>query len=145
MIRKISKTRFAFVCFSLLGVCFSLPAHAEGCSPSQVTGKWAAWTHGNVNGVGPRVSAAIFTLDTAGNVSNGKATSSLHGTVIPETFSGTYSVNPDCTGELVLNIFDTSSGKELFTATIAIYFDDGDKNSGGSIRPPCRPTTEHLS
>lgn len=51
-------------------------------------------------------------------------------TVIPEVFSGTYPVNPDCTGELVLKIFD-ASGNKLFTATIAIYFDDSGKEPRG--------------
>ena len=89
MSRKISATTLTIICFTLLCVRFSLPAHGQECSISQIAGKWAAWTNGNVNGIGPRVSAAIFTLDTAGNVLKGKATSSLAGTVIPEVFSGT--------------------------------------------------------
>jgi len=41
----------------------------------------------------------ILTLDAAGNLLGGKATANLNGSVTHETFSGTYSVNPDCTGK----------------------------------------------
>lgn len=33
-------------------------------------------------------------------------------------------MSPDCTGDIAANVFDTS-GNKLFTATLAIYFDDG--------------------
>ena len=107
-------------------VCLhALPAHAQECSASQVAGKWAFWTQGTVNGIGPRVSAGIFTLDVAENVQKGKATSSLAGVgVAAELFSGNYSVIPDCTGVLSVVLTDTS-GHALFTVTAAAYFDDG--------------------
>jgi hypothetical protein len=139
MNRTVSKSLLAIACLLPLATGYAPAANAQECSPSQVVGKWAAWTNGNVNGKGPRVSAGIFTLDTFGNVTHGQATSSLAGTVIPEVFYGTYSVNPDCTGELVLNIFDTSNNK-LFTATLAVYFDDGGKELRGiytsAVTPP---------
>ena len=124
MTRTISRTTLAVVCFALLCVCLAPPLRAQQCSLSQVAGKWAFSTNGNVNGIGPRVSAGIFTLDTSGSLLHGKATSSLNGAVAPELFSGTYSVSPDCTGEIAVNVFDPS-GNKLFTATLAIYFDDG--------------------
>jgi hypothetical protein len=139
MNRTFSKSLLAIACFLPLATVSAPAGNAQACSASQVAGKWAAWTNGNVNGIGPRVSAGIFTLDTVGNVTHGKATSSLAGTVISEVFSGTYSVNPDCTGELLLNIFDTS-GNKLFTATLAVYFDDGGQELRGiytsAVTPP---------
>ena len=131
MSRKITGTTFAFVGYTLLCGLLAPPAHAQQCSLSQVAGKYAAWTQGNVNGIGPRVSAGIFTLDTSGKALNGKATSSLAGTVFNEAFSGNYSVSSDCTGTLAIDIFDASSGTKLFTATIALYFDDGGKEIRG--------------
>ena len=125
MSRKITGTTFAFVCFTLLCGLLAPPAHAQECSLSQVAGKWAFWTQGTVNGIGPRVSAGIFTLDEAGKIQHGKATSSLAGVgVAAELFSGTYSVNQDCSGALAVVITDTS-GNKLFTVTAAAYFDDG--------------------
>ena len=124
---KISKTTFASVCFTLLCASLAAQARAQECSPSQVAGKWAFWTQGTVNGIGPRVSAGIFTLDTAGNVHKGKATSSLAGVgVAAELFSGIYSVTPDCTSTLNVDITDTA-GNKLFTVSAAAYFDDDGK------------------
>ena len=119
------KATLAMASLGLLCVGFVTAAQAQGCSASQVAGKWAFWTNGTVNGLGPRVSAGIFTLDTSGGVLHGKATSSLTGVgVASELFSGTYSVNPDCSGELTVDITDTS-GNKLFTVSAATYFDAG--------------------
>jgi hypothetical protein len=125
MAGKISRATFAILSFTLLSMCFAPSARAQACSVSQVAGKWAFWTQGTVNGIGPRVSAGIFTLDEAGKIQHGKATSSLAGVgVAAELFSGTYSVNADCSGKLAVVITDTS-GNQLFTVTAAAYFDDG--------------------
>jgi hypothetical protein len=145
MTRTFNRALLATACLFLPVAGFAPPAHAQECSISQVAGKWAAWTQGNVNGIGPRVSAGIFTLDTSGKAVNGKATSSLAGTVFHEAFSGNYSVSSDCTGTLAIDIFDASSGTKLFTATIAIYFDDGGKEIRGiftsAVAVPTPPAT----
>lgn len=94
-----------------------------GCSNGSVAGKWAFTTNGTVVGIGPRDSLGIFTLDGAGKLVNGKATASLNGNITDETFSGTYTVNPDCTGKLAIEIFDLS-GNKLLTATLNVVFDD---------------------
>jgi hypothetical protein len=93
------------------------------CSSASVAGKWGFTTNGTVVGIGPRSSLGIFTLDEAGNLRNGKATSSLNGSVTDETFSGTYSVNPDCTGKLAIQIFDLS-GNKILSATLDLVFDN---------------------
>ncbi len=99
-------------------------ARGEGaCSNLTVAGKWGFTTSGTVVGIGPRASLGIFTLDAAGNLLNGKATASLNGVVTDETFSGTYTVNPDCTGKLAIDIFNLS-GNKILTATLDLVFDD---------------------
>jgi hypothetical protein len=123
MNRKISRAMFAFVCFTLLCAFLAPPAHAQGCSLSQTAGKWGFSTNGTVVGIGPRVSLGIFTLDNSGNLLHGKATASLNGVVTDEVFSGTYSVNSDCTGKLAVDVFDPS-GNKLFTATLDLVFDE---------------------
>jgi hypothetical protein len=130
MKRNISTAIVATTPFTLLSVGFLPAAQAQGCSLDQTAGRWAFSTNGNVIGIGPRVSAGILTFNAVGNVLHGKATSSLNGTVAPELFSGTYSVKPDCTGEMQANVLDTS-GNKLFTATLALYFDDGAKELRG--------------
>ena len=94
---------------------------AGQCSLAGVAGKWGFTTSGTVVGIGPRVSVGIFTLDAAGNLLGGKATSSLNGVVTDETFSGTYTVNPDCTSKLAVDIFNLS-GNKILTLTADLVF-----------------------
>jgi len=109
---------------TFLGLVPAARAQDEGgCSNASVAGKWGFTTNGTVVGIGPRDSLGIFTLDGAGKLVNGRATASLNGTITDEMFSGTYSVNPDCTGKLAIEIFELS-GNMLLTATLNIVFDD---------------------
>lgn len=111
-------------CAILLSLAPATRAQDEGgCSSASVAGKWGFTTNGTVVGIGPRASLGILTLDGAGNLRNGKATSSLNGSVTDETFSGTYSVNPDCTGKLAIQIFDLS-GNKILSATLDLVFDE---------------------
>lgn len=64
----------------------------------------------------------VFKLDASGNLTDGVAASSLNGSVASETFSGTYSVNPDCSGNFDVKIY--SGGTELFELTAFTAFDD---------------------
>ena len=85
-----------------------LPAsYAQSCSPPGAAGNYALTNTGTVVGIGPRSAVGLWTIDAAGNI-NGKGTSSLNGTIFVETFSGTYAVNPDCTGTTMVDIFDQS-------------------------------------
>ena len=126
MKRIIAKTTLAILLFATLHLCLapSVRAQDEGvCSNATVAGKWGFTTNGTVVGVGPRDSLGIFTLDGAGNLVSGKATASLNGSVTEETFSGKYSVNPDCTGKLSIQILDLS-GNKILSATLNLVFDD---------------------
>ena len=100
------------------------PVHAldRPCSLASAAGNWSFTDQGTVLGVGPRTAVGTFTLDGAGDLKNGVATSSLNGSIANETFSGTYTVNPDCTGTINVTIY--SSGTELFVVTLNIAFDD---------------------
>lgn len=126
MKRNISLTTLAMTFLTMLNVGLASAARAQderGCSNATVAGKWGFTTNGTVVGIGPRASLGIFTLDGTGNLVNGKATASLNGSVTDETFAGTYSVNPDCTGKFAIEIFDPS-GNKILTATLNIVFDD---------------------
>jgi hypothetical protein len=106
----------------------SLPVvHADAprsCSTETVAGNWAFTDTGTVVGIGPRAAVGMFTLDADGNLLNGVATSSLNGNVAGETFSGTYTVNSNCTGTINVVAFDESSGAEIFALTLNTAFDD---------------------
>lgn len=121
-----ARTGLAMVFAAGLVATLAAPAYARDvdhtCSLERAAGNWAFTDNGTVIGVGPRTAVGIFTLDTAGNLRNGVATSSLNGNVANETFSGTYAVNPDCTGTLSVDIF--SSGTKILTVTVNLAFDD---------------------
>lgn len=125
MKRIIVRTTLAIILgTTFLSLVPGVRAQDEGaCSNSSVAGKWGFTTSGTIVGIGPRASLGILTLDGAGNLRSGKATASLNGSVTDETFSGTYSVNPDCTGKLAIQIFDLS-GNKLLSATLDLVFDN---------------------
>jgi hypothetical protein len=123
---NIARTMLGIILFGTC--CLAVPGTVRAqeedvCSNASVTGKWGFTTNGTVVGIGPRASVGIFTLDGAGNLLKGKATSTLNGSVTDETFSGTYTVNPDCTGKLSIDIFNLS-GTKILSATLDLVFDN---------------------
>ena len=107
----------------VLTVGVAAPAHAGGpCSLARAAGNWSLTDSGTVVGVGPRVAVGVFKLDANGNLKDGVAASSLNGSIASETFSGTYTVNPDCSGSFDVKIY--SGGTELFELTAFTAFDD---------------------
>lgn len=109
------------------------PARAEDlqCSLARAAGNWSFSDSGTVVDVGPRVALGRFALDTAGNLVNGVATSSLNGTIAAEAFSGTYTVNANCTGTIDIRISDPNSGAELLVVALNTAFDDNMKHLRG--------------
>ena len=99
------------------------PAHAAGpCSLARAAGSWSLTDSGTVVGLGDRVAVGVFKLDARGNLTDGVAASSLNGSVASEMFSGTYTVNPDCSGTFDVKIYSGST--ELFELTAFTAFDD---------------------
>ena len=124
MKHKVARTAVASIFALALIASVAVPAHAGGppCSLGRAAGTWAFTDSGTVVNVGPRIAVGILTLDSAGNVKNGSATSSLNGAIASETFSGTYTVNSDCTGTISVTIY--SGGVELFVITGNSAFDN---------------------
>jgi hypothetical protein len=124
MKRKIART--GLMTILAIGFGLSMAAQAEDggrkCSPARAAGNWSFTDDGTVIGVGPRKAVGTLTLDAAGNVLNGVATSSLNGAIADETFSGTYTVSSNCTGSLTVTLFQ--SGAEAFVVTANLAFDD---------------------
>ena len=126
MKRTIAPTTLVIVLVATLVLSMAATAQAESsaCSLARAAGTYGFTDNGTVVGVGPRIAVGIFTLDAAGNVKNGKATSSLNGTVTAETFSGTYTVNSDCTGTFNNVQLRDLSGNLLLTITADLTWDD---------------------
>jgi hypothetical protein len=124
----------------------SVAASAEvvpSCSLARAAGNYAFTDSGTVVNVGPRTAVGTFTLDAAGNLLNGVATSSLNGTVASETFSGTYTLNPDCTGTISVEIF--ASGTEIFAVTLNMAFDDNMRQIRGIFTSVVEPDGTSLA
>ena len=126
----------------LLSTAGFAAAEKRACSLGQSAGNWAFTDNGTVVGVGPRTAVGIFTLDGAGNLTNGVATSSLNGNVAQETFSGTYTVNSDCSGAVSLTIY--SGGTEILALTVNLAFDNDMKEMRGIFSSASLPDGTQL-
>jgi hypothetical protein len=81
-----------------------------GCSVATLSGGYGYAWHGfflshpgaPVAGWVPFASSGIRTYDGNGSLS-GSQTSNLAGSVFPEAYTGTYTVNSDCTGSATMN------------------------------------------
>ena len=112
---------------------FKLHANPPACSLAILQAGYAAGTTGLINTSGnpqdirirtfaPFAEAALFVFDGRGNLS-GTSTVNFAGVVTPVTFTGTYTVNTNCTGSLTLGAGDngtihrdlviTDGGKEV--------------------------------
>jgi hypothetical protein len=94
----------------------------DRCSLKKSAGRYSMTDNGTVVGVGPRTAVGVFKLDGKGNLTDGVAASSLNGSVANETFIGTYTVNPDCSGSASAQIY--SGGVLILQLTAFIAFDD---------------------
>ena len=72
----------------------------------------------------PIAAVGKAALDADGNVS-GTESRSVGGGFADETFTGTYAVNPDCTGTTTLNFYE--SGVLVRTTVLSIVFDDHER------------------
>jgi hypothetical protein len=81
-------------------------ADDEGCSVASLKGSYGIQSSGLIvafGPIGPVTEAGIIKFDGEGGVSQ-TTTVSTNGLIIPNrsSLSGTYLVNPDCTGDLAL-------------------------------------------
>ena len=89
---------------------------AMGCSKATLSGSFGYSSTGTLLDsyvpapyAGPFGEVGRQTFDGRGNTS-AKATTSSNGNIAPVTIEGTYTVNPDCTGSMTLNVspFDST-------------------------------------
>jgi hypothetical protein len=111
--------------FSLAGL--SPAAEARSCSTVKTAGNYGFTLSGVVNpptGAVPIAAVGRATLDSNGNVSGTEARS-VGGGFADETFTGTYTVNADCTGTTTLQFFE--SGQLVRTSVLSIVFDNNER------------------
>src|SRR5262249_11051179 len=85
----------------VLGIAQNLLAEdAHPCSQHGVAGLWGFSLTGNLDGT-PALAAGTLTIDRYGNLTGG-GTFNIGGSVSDEVFTGTVTVNSDCSGHLSL-------------------------------------------
>ena len=99
------------------------------CTSRTGAGTWGFTTTGSIPGIGAVAATGIFTQDESGNIT-GTQTRSLNGDIADETFTGTATVNPDCTGTDTIQVFD--GGVLVRTTTLHVVYDD-DGREGRAI------------
>jgi hypothetical protein len=120
---RILQAGFAtFVLLSFLSV--SAPsASATHCSLAMSSGNYGFTLTGVVilpAGAVPIAAVGKAVLDSTGNA-RGTESRSVGGGFADETFNGTYTVNPDCTGSATLNFYE--SGQLVRTSVLSLIFD----------------------
>ena len=102
-----------------------IPLHAQAshCSAGAIAGNWAYTYTGSIvtpNGPVPAASVGHYSQDAAGNII-GSQTRTVAGNSGVEEISGTVSVNADCTGAGIINVF--VNGALQRTAVLALVYD----------------------
>jgi hypothetical protein len=145
MKHEIARKGFAvvFAVASIVGLAATAHGDDHACSMARAAGKWSFTDGGTVIGIGPRAAVGVFTLDGHGDVLDASATSSLNGSIAVETFSGTYTVNPDCTGTINVTIY--ASGVAILNVTLNTAFDDGMRQIRGLFTSVTEPNGTPLS
>lgn len=106
-------------------------AQSRHCSAALVSGKWAFTTTGTIPVIGPVSAVGTFAADSSGKLT-GSQTRSLNGDVADETFTGTATVNPDCTGVDVIQVYE--SGVLVRTTTLNLVYDDEGREARAIFR-----------
>lgn len=115
-------------CAATLLLACSSTALGQGrhCSAALVAGEWAFTTTGSIRDIGPVSAVGGYKVDRLGNVT-GSQTRSLNGDVADESFSGTVTVNADCTGVDVIQVYQ--SGILVRTSTLNVVYDDNGRGA----------------
>ncbi len=123
---NLARTSLGIILFATL-VGLAPAANARSCSLAGTAGKYGFTLTGVVilpTGPVPIAAVGRASLDAAGNVS-GTESRSVGGGFADETFTGTYTVNPDCTGTATIDFFQ--SGQLVRTSVLSFVFDNNQR------------------
>ena len=125
MKRNMERTFFGII---FLAALLGAPAaQAAQCSQGGTAGAYGFTLSGIVilpTGAVPIAAVGRAVLDAAGNVS-GTESRSVGGGFADETFTGTYSVNADCTGTTTIRFYE--AGQLVRTSVLSIIFDNNSR------------------
>jgi len=106
---KIGPTALVIACLASIVLSIVPKAAAQQCSISSAVGRYTFTLTGNIlspTGWVPAAAAGRFTIDLEGNISGTEARN-VGGGFANETLTGTFTVNPNCTGRATFNIFES--------------------------------------
>jgi hypothetical protein len=112
--------------FALSAASAARASDARSCSTASIAGKFGFTTTGSIPAIGPVAATGLFTQDASGNIT-GTQTRSLNGDIADETFTGTATVNRDCTGTDTIQVFQ--SGVLVRTTTLHVVYDDNGREA----------------
>jgi hypothetical protein len=118
---NITRIALTFVAFA---VSLMANAQAQPCSNGTFNGSFGFTNTGTIVGVGDFAAVGLLSADGQGNL-GGSITRSVNGVISRLTFTGTYSVNLDCTGSATLTF---SSGQIVHRDFVIV--DDGKEVRG---------------
>lgn len=127
---RIVTTTFVFlsvVLFIAVATPNAWAGEHKHCSYRSVAGKYGFTLTGVVilpTGPVPIAAVGRAVLDAAGNTS-GTESRSVGGGFADETFTGAYTVNPDCTGTTTINFYE--SGQLARTSVLSLVFDNNER------------------
>lgn len=119
---NVTTSRVRIVTLAIAVASMMPSAYGQHCSLAGAAGNYAFSDSGTIVGVGPRAAVGLLSFNVAGRI-NGKVTASLSGGISQTTLSGTYAVNPDCSGTTTFNEFD-QDGNPVLTASVAVVWDE---------------------
>ena len=106
---SIRSRRLVPLLITLFALSVAPAAHANDgrrCSTDSIAGRFGFTTTGPIPAIGAVAATGVFTQDASGNIT-GTQTRSLNGDIADETFTGTATVNPDCTGTDTIQVFES--------------------------------------
>jgi hypothetical protein len=109
-----------------LGVASTANADDKGCSTASLQGTFAYTSTGFITAppeiAGPFAETGTQTFDGRGHTT-AAVTLSQNGNILPVTVTGTYTVNPDCTGTMTLQV-------SPIAVTVDVFFVIDDSGNG---------------
>jgi hypothetical protein len=124
MKRNIGSTTLVLIVFAMFVVSMAPSAHARQCSLAGAAGTYGFTVTGTLllpTGAVPIAGVGRLSINADGSVS-GTEGRSVGGVFANETFKGTATINPDCTGTATLMFFE--SGVLVATSVYSSVVDD---------------------
>jgi hypothetical protein len=122
MKRTMVRTTFGIILLVAMGGV-ATTAVARSCTLGNTAGEYGYTSNGTIvtPPVGPFATVGHVTF-TASGAFSGVQTTSIAGNFFDETVSGTYTVNPDCTGTAVVNVYHGTTLAR--TSNLSLVWDD---------------------